>query len=581
MVLLWGALAAGDRMEPGVEARLHMIGVRSAFLKGDEAAVSRRRAAELAEGYDLPDVDAALKDRQAMDLWFEGRVTEAVMAFTEVADDYAALAHFGDAANALWMRAILTVAWQGDLAAGHRAHERLMNFSREHGQRFFEEQGATSLASLLFLTGDLEAFDALIEQRAGDETFVRNSLLVARAVALGNLDRADALLPSPAQTGGVPVWTSMVHALHAQVAWLRGDLPQLRAALTLTREEAAKSAPEDEGPVSGFIGTLGDALLSPDAKELGVLDEAVRLRPTQAGFLGFGMDGSGSIRRCYAQLDEALDRHDAAVAGYRAAMETCRVQGAGIDEGRAALGLARLEQRRGNEAVALELATRAIPLLDRAQAPFYRDQAFALQMELRGLSDVDVTASIDLVAASIETERPDLSTQTAPDGTVTLLFSDIENSTARTAELGDAKWMELLRAHNTIVREALSANDGYEVKSMGDGFMLAFRSASDGVRCAIAMQQVFADHSAGSEQPIVVRIGLHTGEAIREADDFFGTHVNLAARVGGVANGGEILVSSLLRELTAPSGEFRIGDGREVTLKGITGTQSVHAVEWR
>ena len=184
------------------------------------------------------------------------------------------------------------------------------------------------------------------------------------------------------------------------------------------------------------------------------------------------------------------------------------------------------------------------------------------------------------MAASIEAEQPDLSTQAAPDGTVTLLFSDIENSTARTAELGDVKWMELLRAHNTIVREAVSANDGYEVKSMGDGFMLAFRSASDGVRCAIAMQQAFAEHNAGAEQPIVVRIGLHTGEAIKDGNDFFGTHVNLAARVGGVAEGGEILISGLLRELTATSGEFRIGESREVSLKGISGVQSVHAVEW-
>ena len=577
-VLLRGALAAGDRMEPGVEARLHMIGVRAAFLKGDEAAASRRRAAELAEEHDLPDVRAALKDRQATDLRIEGRYAEAAAAYADAADGYATLGRFGDAANALWNRGIVAVAFQGDLAAGRAANEGLLSFARDHGQRFFEEQAASNLGSILFLTGELDAFDALLERRAGDDTFVRNSLLVARAVAIGDLDGAEALLPSPEQAAGVPMWASMVHANHAQVACLRGDLPRLRAALTLTRDEAAKSSRDQEGPVASFVAVLDEALLTPEAKELGVLDEANRLMPEAAEPFGFGVNGSGSIQRIRAQLDEASGRD--ATAGYRAAMELSQ-QGAGMDEGRAALGLARLEQRRGNEAVALELATRAIPLLDRAQAPFYRDQAFALQMELRGLADVDVTASIDLVAASIETERPDLSTQTAPDGTVTLLFSDIENSTARTSELGDARWMELLRAHNAIVREALSANDGYEVKSMGDGFMLAFRSASDGVRCAIAMQQAFAEHNARAEQPIVVRIGLHTGEAIREADDFFGTHVNLAARVGGVANGGEILISGLLRELTAPSGEFGIGEGREVSLKGISAVQSVHAVEWR
>ena len=83
---------------------------------------------------------------------------------------------------------------------------------------------------------------------------------------------------------------------------------------------------------------------------------------------------------------------------------------------------------------------------------------------------------------------------------------------------------------------------------------------------------------AGAE--VRVRIGLHTGEAIRDRDDFFGLHVNLAARVGSAATGGEILVSALLKELAAHAGEFRFDDGREVELKGI-GPQRVHRVEWQ
>ncbi len=69
--------------------------------------------------------------------------------------------------------------------------------------------------------------------------------------------------------------------------------------------------------------------------------------------------------------------------------------------------------------------------------------------------------------------------------------------------------------------------------------------------------------------------------AIKEADDFFGSHVNLAARVGGAARGNEILVSGLLKALTESAGEFRFDDGREVELKGISGAQRVHVVEWR
>ena len=84
----------------------------------------------------------------------------------------------------------------------------------------------------------------------------------------------------------------------------------------------------------------------------------------------------------------------------------------------------------------------------------------------------------------------------------------------------------------------------------------------------------------GGIEPIRVRIGLHTGEAIKEGDDFFGKHVNLAARVAGQAQGGEILVSSLLKELTESAGEFAFGDERKVELKGLAGKHSVFQVAW-
>ena len=211
-------------------------------------------------------------------------------------------------------------------------------------------------------------------------------------------------------------------------------------------------------------------------------------------------------------------------------------------------------------------------------APFL-EQAVQLRLAQQGLAGADAQTSIDTVADSVGTERPDLAPQAAPDGTVTLLFSDIEGSTAINPRLGDRRYMDLLGEHNALIRVQLAAHHGFEVKNQGDGFMLAFKSATDGLRCAIGIQQALTVGAETAAEPVQVRIGLQTGEAIRVADDFFGTHVNLAARIGAAAAGGGILVSALLKELATHAGEFRFGEAREVELKGI-GPQRVQRVEW-
>jgi class 3 adenylate cyclase len=115
---------------------------------------------------------------------------------------------------------------------------------------------------------------------------------------------------------------------------------------------------------------------------------------------------------------------------------------------------------------------------------------------------------------------------------------------------------------------------------MGDGFMVAFPSARDGLRCAIALQQAFAARNEDAEQSIDVRIGLHTGEAVSDHGDFFGKHVNLAARIGASALGGEIVVSSLLAQLVEPSGEFVLGAREARAFKGLEGEHVTYVVAW-
>jgi class 3 adenylate cyclase len=234
----------------------------------------------------------------------------------------------------------------------------------------------------------------------------------------------------------------------------------------------------------------------------------------------------------------------------------------------------------GDREKALELVTEALDAAQEMGMKRLVEKALALKLQTQGIDTSDVQSSIDAVAAVVQSEHPDMRQHAAPDGTVTILFSDIEGSTEMTERLGDRRWMEVLHEHNAIIRRQVAECGGFEVKAEGDGFMLAFQSARTALGCAAEMQRALADRNDGAEEPIKVRIGLHTGEAIKEGEDFFGKHVILAARIAGQASGGEILVSSLLKELTESAGDVEFGEGREVELKGLVGTHRVYEVAW-
>lgn len=131
---------------------------------------------------------------------------------------------------------------------------------------------------------------------------------------------------------------------------------------------------------------------------------------------------------------------------------------------------------------------------------------------------VDPPTGLDAVGASVVLDPPDLSPAAAPNGTGTILFTDIEGSTELAQRLGDRRWMEVLRSHNGAVRSHIARNRGHEVKNQGDGFMLAFSSAREALRCAIGVQTTFDREDV--EVPIRVRVGVHTGEAVEPVKDF-------------------------------------------------------------
>jgi class 3 adenylate cyclase len=161
----------------------------------------------------------------------------------------------------------------------------------------------------------------------------------------------------------------------------------------------------------------------------------------------------------------------------------------------------------------------------------------------------------------------------------TIFFTDIEGSTSLTQRLGDAKARAVLREHERITREALKAHGGTEVKSLGDGFMTSFSSATRALECAVAIQRAFAEHNESAEEPIRVRVGLNAGEPIAEEEDLFGTAVNLAARIAAKAEGGEFLASNVVRELVAGKG-FLFSDRGDVVLRGFEDPVRLYEVHW-
>ena len=200
----------------------------------------------------------------------------------------------------------------------------------------------------------------------------------------------------------------------------------------------------------------------------------------------------------------------------------------------------------------------------------------------RGAADATVRRSgIGLVTDVVVEERPVLTTtERSDDDTITILFSDIEGSAEQATELGDERWYRRLSTHNRIVESCVAGGRGYIVKNQGDGYMATFASARRAMLTATEIQHRLCETDDAT--PLLVRIGCHTGEAIRQHDgDLFGQHVIIASRIADLARGSQILVSSITKEITAARGDLPFGEPMSVVLKGIDGDNVVHDLDWR
>jgi class 3 adenylate cyclase len=169
-----------------------------------------------------------------------------------------------------------------------------------------------------------------------------------------------------------------------------------------------------------------------------------------------------------------------------------------------------------------------------------------------------------------------------PEGTVTILFTDVVGSTELRTGRGDREAHEILRTHDELVRRQIEEHSGQEVKTIGDSFMVAFGSARRAIECAVGLQQALEEHRrAHPLEDVEVRIGLNTGEVIREQADLFGAAVDAAARIAAKARGGQILVPETLKMILGPAKDIELVDRGRFRLKGFPERWRLFEVAWR
>ncbi len=173
--------------------------------------------------------------------------------------------------------------------------------------------------------------------------------------------------------------------------------------------------------------------------------------------------------------------------------------------------------------------------------------------------------------------RTSVESLVGPDGTVSLMFCDIQGSTALNRRLGDDEWVRVIRAHDRVVDRTIGRHGGQVVKTQGDGFMAAFRTPEGAVGAAVSLSPDLRDCDA-VDVALPVRVGVHTGAVVTENGDLFGTNVAMAARIAAAAHGDEVLVSETVRHQIGEAGEFQFRRRRAARFKGLPGRHRVYSV---
>ena len=230
----------------------------------------------------------------------------------------------------------------------------------------------------------------------------------------------------------------------------------------------------------------------------------------------------------------------------------------------------------------LDAALRPRPAATVTERAVRRVVETATRVREHGIAGLLERSLEDLTSWAAE-ERTEIANLAASDGTVTLLFSDIEGSTELNHRLGDAAWVRLLAAHDAVVRARVERYRGQVVKTAGDGFMVAFRDAEAACRAAIGVQRDLARSLDPRlrRAAVRVRMGIHTGTVVSRDGDYFGRNVAMAARVADKAVGGEVLASAAVAEALDDDAAVQLVKAADVELRGLPGRHELFRVERR
>ncbi|MEE8278444.1 MAG: tetratricopeptide repeat protein, partial [Thermoanaerobaculia bacterium] len=490
--LLESALSGLDEGDSALRARvIARLAEAITFSGSQERRITLgQEAIEMARRVGDPEVLMYVLNRAHWALWTPDNDRERLALSTEtsrLADET------GDEAMALesQMWRYWDLLELGEISASDPGFDAVLRQVGELRQPYHLWLAGLFRAMLALLEGRFEEAEQLeqnaleIGQRAQNQNAVQ---LYGAGIVVIRREQGRLAEMEPAVAGMVQQYPA-IRAWQCSLAWLHSDLErrtEAQSALDAVAEEGFDALPRDLFWITAM------ALLSEACAFLGDGEKAPALYDLLAPYADrcvvFFSGSFGSVARNLGLLAATMQRWEDAERHFEDALDMNARMGARPWVARTQHDYADMLLRRGepgDREKALELLTQTLDTAQELGMKALVERSLALKLQAYGIDPSAPQTSIDAVAASVYVDKPDLPpAAVAPDGTVTILFTDIEGSTAMTERLGDQRWLELLREHNAIVREQVAAQEGFEVKAEGDGFMLAFGSARRALQCA-------------------------------------------------------------------------------------------------